>query len=277
MGSFPLVNYDLSLKEFERYCESVLAGRRHNLILDTLKVDGSVSTTQLVRQLGQSPATIRRDLISLDEEGLLRRVYGGAVSNHEDDEPFDDVAAVHVRSKFAIATKCAELIQDGQTVLLDIGTTAQQVAAQLHGRRLTVITTNLAVFDELESDENIELVVLGGSYRRQYRSLVGFLAEDALRQIRADVLILGTSGVDAEGVVMDTTLIEVPIKRAMIEASDKVILAADSSKFPGVGVAKVCGPRALNAIVTEEDTDKLTLSTFQNANVDIHLVPAART
>ncbi|TXR52271.1 DeoR/GlpR family DNA-binding transcription regulator [Quadrisphaera setariae] len=254
----------------------MLAERRQQMILSIVRSDGPVSITTLVDKLGQSAATIRRDLIALDEEGLLKRVYGGAAPlPDERDEPFAQVADVHVPEKRAIAAACAALVQDGQTVLLDIGTTAHQVASLLHGRSITVVTTNMAVFDELRDDDDVELVVLGGVHRRQYRSLVGFLAEDALRQVRADVLVLGTSGIGPDGSVMDTTIVEVPIKRAMIAASERVVLAADASKFPGSGVARVCGASALDVVVTGEDADPATCAALGAAGVELLRVPAA--
>ncbi|MBC3763145.1 DeoR/GlpR family DNA-binding transcription regulator [Quadrisphaera oryzae] len=256
----------------------MLAERRHQMILSIVRADGPVSITALVDRLGQSAATIRRDLIALDEEGLLKRVYGGAVPLPERDEPFAQVADVRVPEKEAVALACAEMVQDGQTVLLDIGTTALRVATHLRGRPITVITTNMAVFDELRDDDAVELVVLGGVHRRQYRSLVGFLAEDALRQVRADVLVLGTSGISPDGSVMDTTIVEVPIKRAMIAASERVVLAADASKFPGSGIARVCDAGALDVVVTEDGADPTTCAALRAAGVEVrraHVVPAA--
>ncbi len=248
----------------------MLAERRQQLILGIVRQDGPVSVGALVDKLGQSAATIRRDLIALDEEGLLKRVYGGAAPlPDERDEPFAVVADVRVPEKAAIAARCASLVADGQTVLLDIGTTALQVARLLRGRQLTVITTSLAVFDELRDDDDVELVLLGGMYRRQYRSLVGFLAEDALRQVHADVLVLGTSGVTADGHVVDTTIVEVPIKRAMIAASDRVVLAADGSKFPGSGVARVCDGRSLDVLVTDPSADPATCAALGAAGVEV--------
>src|SRR5919107_181202 len=139
----------------------VLAERRHQLILRVLRSGGPAAVTDLSEQLGVSPATVRRDLVKLEEDGLLTRLHGGMV-------------------------------------------------------------------------------------RREYRSLVGFLTEDNLRQLHADWLFLGTSGVRPGGQVMDTTVVEVPVKRAMINASDKVVLLADTAKFPGTGMAKVCGPEELD-------------------------------
>lgn len=247
----------------------MLAERRHGLILDALRADGPATVTALAQRLGASEATIRRDLSQLDDEGLLRRVYGGAVLIDGRDDPFVDVAEVRVTEKDAIASRCAELVHDGETVLLDIGTTAHRVARQLRGRSLTVVTSNLAVYEELADDTSIQLVLLGGMLRREYRSLVGFLTEDNLRQVHADRLFLGTSGVRPGGQVMDTTVVEVPVKRAMIAASDQVVLVADADKFPGTGMARVCGPEELDLVVTNAGADAATTAAFREAGVEV--------
>lgn len=235
----------------------------------TLRAEGPAAVRVLAERLGVSQATIRRDLVQLDNEGRLTRVYGGAVSAADNDEPFAEVAGVRVQEKDDLAEHCANLIKDGETILLDIGTTAHRLARQLHGRSLTVITSNLAVYDELQDDHGIEIVLLGGVVRRSYRSLVGFLTEDALRQLHADRLFLGTSGIRPDGQVMDTTVIEVPVKRAMIASADQVILLADASKFPGTGMARVCGPQDLDIVVTNADADPHTRAALVEAGVEV--------
>ena len=247
----------------------MLPDRRHELILRTLRADGPATIAVLADKVGASAATIRRDLVQLDDEGLLKRVYGGAVPVIGRDDPFIDVAAVRVAEKDAIAQRCAEIVKDGETILLDIGTTAHRVARQLRGRALTVITSSLAVFDELQDEQSIQLVLLGGVVRRDYRSLVGFLTEDNIRQIHADRLFLGTSGVRPSGHVMDTTVVEVPVKRAMIAASDQVILVADVGKFPGTGMAKVCGPEELDLVVTNAPVDPGTRAALRDADAEV--------
>ncbi|MFD5739417.1 DeoR/GlpR family DNA-binding transcription regulator [Streptomyces massasporeus] len=254
----------------------MLAERRHQLILRALRAGGPAAVTDLSEQLGVSPATIRRDLVKLEEDGLLTRVHGGAVVE-EGDQPFAEVAEVRVNEKDAIAERAAAMVKDGESVLLDIGTTAYRLARQLHGRRLTVITSNLVVYEELADDEGIELVLLGGMVRREYRSLVGFLTEDNLRQLHADWLFLGTSGVRPGGQVMDTTVVEVPVKRAMIRAGEKVVLLADATKFPGNGMAKVCGPEELDTVVTNERVDAATRASFEEARVEIIVVGKVQT
>lgn len=228
--------------------------------------------TDLCGQLGVSAATVRRDLVRLEEDGLLTRVHGGAVIGEGDqqgDQPFAEVVEVGVAEKDAIAVRAAAMIEDGQSVLLDIGTTAYRLARQLRGRQLTVITSNLVVYEELANEESIALVLLGGMVRREYRSLVGFLTEDNLRQLHADWLFLGTSGVRPGGQVMDTTVIEVPVKRSMIAASEQVVLLADERKFPGTGMAQVCGPRELDVVVTNTAADAATCATLQEAGVTV--------
>ena len=129
-------------------------------------------------------------------------------------------------------------------MLLDIGTTAHRLARQLHGRRLTVITSSLAVYEELAGRRGHPADRCSAAMvRRDYRSLVGFLTEDNLRQVHADRLFLGTSGVRPDGQVMDTTVVEVPVKRAMIAAGEQVVLLADAGKFPGTGHGPGLRPR----------------------------------
>jgi DeoR/GlpR family transcriptional regulator of sugar metabolism len=258
-------------------CRRVLAQQRHDRIAQTLRREGVVAVGTLAERLGVSQATVRRDLVELERRGRLTRVHGGAVASADADEPFADVAEVRAGAKDAIAEVAAGLVEDGDTVVLDIGTTAHRLARQFAGRRITVITNSLAVYEELRDDHAVELVLLGGVLRRSYRSVVGFLTEDALRQLHADRAFLGTSGVRADGQVLDTTAIEVPAKRAMIAASDQVVLLADESKFPGRGMARVCGPEDLDVLVTDARADAPTPSVLREAGVEVRQATSGRT
>jgi DeoR/GlpR family transcriptional regulator of sugar metabolism len=211
---------------------------------------GATHVSDLAVSFGVSEMTVRRDLRALAREGKLERVRGGAV-NASGEPPFEQTAVERFEAKDRIGAAAAALVHDGQTVMIDIGTTTLQAARHLRGRRITVITTNLAAYEELFGDPAIELVLPGGIVRRNYRSLVGVLAEDSLRQLRADILFLGTSGVDEQLGVWDTTMVEVPIKRAMIEAADCVALLADGEKFTMGGVVRVCDAGAIDQVVTD--------------------------
>ena len=250
----------------------MLAQRRYELIMQTLRAEGPVAVTTLGTRLGVSQATVRRDLAWLEGQGLLIRVRGGAAATTSREPSFAAVAAEAHEAKDAIARRAAEMVSDGDVLLLDIGTTVHRLAAHLRGRQVTVMTANMAVYEELVPDPDIELILLGGVVRRNYRSLVGFLTEDAVRQVRADTLFIGTSGVRSDGTVMDTTVVEVPVRRAMIESSDRVVLLADAEKFPGSGFATVCGPEALGAVVSDVDEGSAALDAFRENGVEVVLV-----
>ncbi len=258
----------------------MLAAQRHERILDKLRTDGAVEVKVLSDLLGVSEATIRRDLVRLESRGAVHRLHGGASLSTTHEAPFEEVASNHLAARTAVARAAADLVADGDVVLLDIGTTTHQVARYLRGRPITVITSNMAVYEELAGDPVVELIVLGGVVRRNYRSLVGFLTIAALGQIHADMLFLGTSGVRPDGTVLDTTVVEVPVKQAMLGAANRTVLLADSRKFPGSGLARVCGPTEVSTLVTNADADATTLASFRDAGTDVRLVgppPAPQT
>ena len=229
---------------------------------------GTARVPDLAAAFDVSPMTVRRDLRVLAREGKLERVHGGAVSA-EEDRPFAEIAVERSEAKERIGAAAAGLVQDGQTVVLDVGTTAVQVARHLRGRSLTVITTNLAAYEELLPEPEITLILPGGTVRRDYRSLVGVIAEDSLRQLSANVAFIGTSGVDAEVSVWDTTMVEVPIKRAMMAAADRVVLLADRQKFSMGGVVRVCGAADIDQIVTETNIPATTQIAVEEAGIEV--------
>ncbi|MBK9102551.1 MAG: DeoR/GlpR transcriptional regulator [Austwickia sp.] len=224
-------------------------------ILRRIRLDRVVSVEELARELAVSQATIRRDLHRLERIGALVRVHGGAAvamgdGAVEGDFPFDDVAAVNRADKEAIAARAVQLIRDGDVVLLDIGTTTVLLARRLRGRRVTVVTSSLAVLDELRDDQAVELILLGGLLRRTYHCLGGSLTEDCLRQVRARWAFLGTSGVAPDAAILDTTMDQVPVKRGMIKAADQVVVLADRHKLPGHGTLRVCEGSAIDHLIT---------------------------
>ncbi len=222
----------------------------------------------LARSFGVSEMTVRRDLDALAREGHIERVRGGAVQV-SGEQSFDEIVVVRLDAKNRIGAAAAALVEDGQTVMIDIGTTTLQAARHLHGRKITVVTTSMAVYDELVGDADIELILPGGLLRRNYRSLVGVLAESTLRQLRADLLFLGTSGVDARLAIWDSTMVEVPIKRAMIEASAEVALLADAEKFSMAGLVHVCDADAVDRIVTDLPLPAAATSVADETGIEV--------
>jgi len=246
----------------------MLPAQRRGLILDAVRGGNGVEVVELAHRFAVSEMTVRRDLARLAREGKLTRVHGGAIGEREE-PPFTATSEERRAEKQRIGRAAAQLVEDGQTVMIDIGTTTLSLARQLHRRKLRVITSNLAVVEELEPEPEIELIVLGGVVRRNYRSLVGMLAEDALRQLSADVAFLGASGIREDMSVMDTTMVEVPIKRGMIAASRRTILLVDAAKFRMDGSARVCGADALDAVVTDASVEEPGVAALISAGVDV--------
>ncbi len=224
-----------------------------------------VEVRALADMLSVSHATVRRDLARLAGQGTVSRVRGGARATAVTEPPFSQVVARPHADKDAIADAAAEMVSDGDVVLLDIGTTVHGLAARLRGRPVTIVTSSLAVYDELADDAAVDLILLGGAVRRNYQSMVGFLTERALKQIHTDRLFLGTSGIRADGTVLDTTVVEVPVKQAMLQAADEVVLLADPTKFPGNGLARVCGPSDIDVLVCRPGSDEQTVAAFGDA------------
>lgn len=281
----------------------MLAHERAEKIVERLRERGTVSAQELVRILRVSAPTVRRDLERLEGEGVLRRVHGGAfltdgavggavasgalaggatggrapggrapgdgagVAQHE--APFADVVAANVAEKEAVAAVAAKLVSPGQVILLDIGTTTMRIARQLRGHQVTVITGSLAVLDVLRHDESVDLVMLGGSVRRNFHSLVGPLTEDSLASVSADIAFLSCTGVRPDGSVVDDISQEATLKRAMVHSADRIVLAAPASKFPGTGSLRICRVGDLNDIITTADADEVTLDHARQAGANV--------
>jgi DeoR/GlpR family transcriptional regulator of sugar metabolism len=246
---------------------TLLPAQRRQEILRAVR-GGTAHVSDLADSFGVSEMTVRRDLHALARDGKLERVHGGAM--HSDREPgFSQIEVERFDVKDRLGAAAAALVEDGQTVMIDIGTSTLQLARHLHNKKITVVTTNLAVVEELLPDPGIELVVPGGVVRRNYRSLVGVLAEDSLRQLKSDIAFLGTSGVDLEMGVWDTTMVEVPIKRLMIAGADHVVLIADIAKFSMTGVVRVCGAESIDQIVTDAPLPASCRSAVDAAGIEV--------
>lgn len=246
----------------------MLTTTRRDAILAELRDHGEVAVGRLAERFGVSTSTIRRDLNLLSKQGRLQRVRGGG-SVEPEARPFEAVANDRTANRERIGALAARLVENDDVVILDIGTTVAQVARHLRGRRVTVVTASLAVVDVLRDDPVVELVVLGGVLRRSYLSFVGTLPEQALGQITADIGFLGTSGVRDDGSVLDSTSIEVPIKRAILAASERRVLVADDDKFPGSGLLAVCGPDGIDTVVTSPTSSSPGLETLKSRGTEV--------
>lgn len=246
---------------------------RHWQIKEALR-NGGLTVKQLADRLNVSEATVRRDLELLDRKGELVRTYGGAllnagpVTDAGTPEPAFDAGPYHDQRQ-AVAEAAAAMIEDDSVVMLDIGSITARVARLLRGRSLTVVTSSLAVLDELRDESRIQLVLLGGVLRRNYRSFVGSVAESALREVSADLLLLSCTGVKPNGTVVDDMRVEAPIKLGLIEAADRVALLAPEFKFPGTGAQRLTTLADVQTVITTSGSPTETLDLCRESGGEV--------
>lgn len=212
------------------------AGPRRERLAVLVAEAGFARVAEIAPRLGVSEVTVRSDLGVLEAEGLLRRVHGGAMAIAGPERRLEDSAARDAAVKRAIGVAVAELVVPGTSLFLDVGSTALAVAdalvARAELRELTVVTNGLSIALALErAVPRFTVIVTGGTLRPLQHSLVDPVAISSLAGLRADLAIVGGNGVDADGRVSNVNLPEAEVKRAMLAASRRHLLAMDASKL----------------------------------------------
>lgn len=204
---------------------------RHARLLEALNA-GEIDVDDLARRFDVSASTVRRDLQHLSKSNAVRRTYGGAIlTGHVAEATLEQRLAVQGREKQAIARAAAELIEDGDTLILDAGSTVAAFGRLLLQRRLRIITNNLALLPFLAKAPAIEIVVLGGALRTTSMSTMGPLASDALRRITADRAIMSADGVVTGRGLCEADLDQVALKSLMMQQARELIVLADAGKL----------------------------------------------
>ncbi len=244
---------------------------RHRRILELARQTGSVTVEALAAEFGVSSQTIRKDLNQLSKTAMVSRVHGGAVTTSGVDN-LDHRARRGVASeaKAAIGAAAARLIPDGASLFITIGTTTEAVARALTGHRnLLVITNNLNVVDILRATPSIEILTAGGRVRAADRAVVGALAMDFIRGFKTDFAVIGASGIDGDGSLLDFDVDEVRVSQTMIAQTRKVILAADSSKLHRPAPIRIADLRAIDHFVIDRLDDPAVRAASRRANIDV--------
>lgn len=247
--------------------------RRH--ILFIAQSEGRVRVRAVSKSLGISQITIRKDLDHLQMKGLLQRSHGGALPIQPGalfDPPIQEKEKSHHSEKDRIAQAATNMVQEGQCVMLDSGTTTTAVANALKRfSQLTVITNAVNIAAEL-AGTNFEVILTGGTLRKNSFSLVGPLAEDMLAEIHADILFLGVDGFDMEIGLTTPNLLESRVNRAMVNASSKVVAVCDSTKFNRRSLSRIVPSSAIHHVITDINLPKAINDALCNANVEVTLV-----
>ncbi|HEV3211977.1 MAG TPA: DeoR/GlpR family DNA-binding transcription regulator [Acidimicrobiales bacterium] len=247
---------------------------RHRMILQCLRQRSPVLVGELADAFECSEMTVRRDLESLERRGGLRRVHGGAVSVFlsAEETPYDIRVLESHDAKAAIGAAAASLLVDGETVILDGGTTAMEVARALRNRRMTVMPLALRPVFELHNCPGIKLLLPGGEVRPGELSLTGSLIEPCISRLRFDTFVLGPCGIDAKAGVTTHFLAETAIKRAAASASQRVIGVADSTKLGRVAFGHVLDLDDIDILLTDGGADQLHVEELRAAGVDVRCV-----
>lgn len=255
----------------------MLSEQRYKEILSLLEKEGSVKTITLCNLFGASRETIRRDLENMEARNMLKRIHGGAM--RLDPQPEEGMLYTSFEKrqrersfyKEEIAREAATHIHEGQSVALDSGTTALVLARVIKEtfRSLTVVTNSLAVANELADADGITLVVTGGVYRADEEAFVSDIATLIFSKINVDIFFLTTCGISVERGITYQRMDEVLVQNKMMEASERTIVIADSSKLGVNSLVKMCGIDAVSMIITDSKAAGEQIEAFENAGVRV--------
>jgi len=252
---------------------------RQAKIIQVIHERGFIENSELARTFNVTLATVRRDLKALNEQGLVRLDFGGVSAASQSEtfvEPlYETKVFVNHEAKKAIGMAAAALVQDGDSIILDSGTTNTAIAQSLrsaHLKNLTVITCDLMSAKELCNEQDMNVIVLGGLLRKSYYSTVGPYTEYILRNMHAQKYFLGIDGCDQEHGITNIVLEEVPIKQLQLEISDEVILVADSSKFGKVAPHRVCTWNSIHKVITDNCISQEYQDFFALQKIPLHTV-----
>ncbi|WP_234124734.1 DeoR/GlpR family DNA-binding transcription regulator [Clostridium hydrogenum] len=244
--------------------------RQKNISL-ILNNNGSIKVNELSEYFNVSEATIRRDLQEMEEKKLLKRTHGGAVrvdiTNFE--PSFLDKKDERQDEKLAIAKAAASMIKDGDTIILDSGTTTLQIAKNITARNVTVITNSIDIAEELSNNKDLEIVVTGGTLRFKTRAMVGHICEKTFSYFRVDKAFMGANGISSVEGITTPNFTEAQTKKAMINAANKVIVVADSSKIQNVCLSVICPISDVTSIITSGSIPQEIESEFRDKGIDV--------
>lgn len=251
---------------------------RQQRITDLVEELGFVRVGDLADRFAVSAVTVRTDLQSLEARGHLRRIRGGAVPADalRTERPFEVAERELAREKADIAAHAAQLVSDGDTVILDVGTTTTAIARALVARselrNVTVFTNALNVALELErAAPRLQIVVTGGTVRPLQHSLVNPLATQMLAELRVTIGFIGCNGVDPRAGVTNVNLPEAEVKRAMLLASRRRVIVADGSKLGETELAKVCDIEEVSVVVTDPTADPEVIGQLVSAGCQVEV------
>lgn len=247
---------------------------RHALIGSSVRAAGRLKVTEIALMSNVSEMTVRRDLEELESLGTLTRVHGGAVSNvSRSFEPgFAVRSGQNVEAKQRIGARAAGLVREGETLIIDAGTTTVHVAESLRpDLHLRVLALSLRVADVLADMPNVTLMIPGGVVRRHERSFVGGMAVRTFEHLAFDTAILTSGGVDVEAGVTEYEFDDAETKQAALRSARRKIVVADASKLGAVAFVRLCPIDQIDVVVTDRDAPPAQVAALREAGVEVLL------
>ncbi len=251
---------------------------RHDRIVELIKQHGYMSIDALARELDVTPQTIRRDINMLAEEDILRRYHGGAGlgSTSVQNEDYLKRKNWNQQEKDRIASLVAEHIPDNSSLFMNIGTTVESVArALLNHSGLKIITNNLNVASIFSGREEFEVTIAGGTVRQRDGGIIGEATIDFIRQFKVDYAVMGISGIDEDGTLLDFDYREVRVAQAMIEHARKIYLVADHSKIGRNAVVRLGHISQVSAMFTDIPLPESLQQQAEQAGLQVYLAGTA--
>lgn len=253
----------------------MIAVERQNQIIEKLKIDKVVSVHELAGQFNTTDMTIRRDLAALERKGLITRSYGGAVFNEKvgHESEFLTRQGEESEVKSLLGQRAASLVTPGDSIGIDIGTTAIEVAKYVRDiPDLTVITASIPVINELSTARGVHLICTGGELSPKDMSLNGHAATNMLQEYVLDKVFIGVAGISFDHGYTVFNMQDALVKRVLIERALEVIVVADSRKIGLARYASVCPVDAANKIITDSGISDEDRRNFENAGVEVIIV-----
>ncbi|MCD4711033.1 MAG: DeoR/GlpR family DNA-binding transcription regulator [Bacteroidales bacterium] len=250
----------------------MLANQRREKILELLREDGSAKVIHLSKIFRVSEVTIRQDLEKLEKDGLVTREHGGAFLKEVEDQVrrFALMNQTNLDKKAVIGQHAAQLIEEGDTIILDSGSTTTEIAKNLIGRKnLTIITNALNIALTLGAETGIEVIVTGGEFKPPTLSLTGQKAADFFHDVHVDKLFLATAGISLRSGLTYPSLSDIVVKKAMIDVAETVYLVADSSKIGKGAFASLGALSLIDYIITDSAIGKEHLQLFKNHEIEL--------
>jgi DeoR family fructose operon transcriptional repressor len=254
----------------------LFAEERQQKIVELLHQSQKMTVSDLCTTFNVSPSTIRNDLQDLENRGLLKRTHGGAILNLKTKfEPnFSQKQVDHFEEKQAIGKYAADLIEEGDTVILDTGTSIFEIAKNLKGRKnITVVTNDIGIASFLEQNSELDIILVGGTLRRGLHCTVGPIATENLHNLIVDKAFLGTNGISLKNGLMTPEINTAEVKKVMAKIASEIYLICDSSKFGHNGFIKVLPITSIDHIITDSNISPEIAENMRNAGIDFEIVP----